>query len=141
VTPPAFEVDVGDHHDTALEQDLLGVERRGAVGALRDDAGPDARRVLDGDLALEGGRDEDVALELEALGRGQVPRPREPADRSILEEVRLHCLDVETALAMDGPVALRNRDDDRPSFLAELGAVVADVAESLDDDPFPIEAR
>ena len=106
--PSGVEVDVGDHQDAALEQDSLGVERRRAVGALRDDAGPDPRGVLRGDLALQGRRDEDVAVQLEPLGRGQVAGAGESADRARLVEMLLHGRDVEAVLPVDGPVALRD---------------------------------
>ena len=61
--------DVRDHEHAALEQDRVGLGRRGAVGGLGDDLGLDLARVLDGDLVLERGRDQDVALGLEELVR------------------------------------------------------------------------
>ncbi len=51
-----------------LEQDLVRLGRRRAVGRLGDEPGLDVAGVALGDLVLEGGRDEDVAVDLEDLG-------------------------------------------------------------------------
>ena len=60
--------DVGDHEDAVLEQDRVGLGRRRAVGGLGDHARLDPAGVPARDLVLEGGRDEDVAVDLEHLG-------------------------------------------------------------------------
>ena len=64
--------DVRDHEHAVVVQDLVGLGGRRAVGGLGDDLGLDPVRVGDGDLVLERGRDQDVALGLEELGVGDV---------------------------------------------------------------------
>ena len=59
--------DVGQDRDTALGEDRVGGERRGAVRGLGDDGGLDARRVVDRDLILVRSQNQDVAVELEQL--------------------------------------------------------------------------
>ena len=56
------DVQVGyDEHVASLEY-LVGLGRRGSVGALGDDLGLNARRVVLGDLLLAGCRHQNVAL-------------------------------------------------------------------------------
>ena len=57
--------DVGDDEDAVLAQQDVRLGRRRTVRDLGEDARPDARRVLAGQLALERGRREDVDRQLE----------------------------------------------------------------------------
>src|SRR5262245_53663495 len=50
-------------------------------------------------------------------------------------------LDIEPVRPVDRPIPLRNRHDHGAALPAELGAVVADVAEPLDDDALALDTR
>ena len=85
-------LEVADRHAAGVAQDVRDHERRrdlnrissasGVVGPLAASAmslGLDVARVARRDLVLEGGRDEDVAVDLEHLGVARCPsRPGSP---------------------------------------------------------------
>ncbi len=57
--------DVGDHQDAPLMKNGIGVGSGGAVGSFGHDARLDAVGILQGDLVLQGGGNQDVALKFE----------------------------------------------------------------------------
>src|SRR5690606_22948481 len=104
------------------------------VGAFPDDTGPDAVAVGRRDLVLECGGDEDVAVQLEGGGGlGQVRGARIVEDGAGLRPVLDDAVDVEAVLVEDGALPLGQADDECAALLEEVGCVIADVAEALDD--------
>ena len=91
--------------------------------------------LRDGDLVLEGGRDEDVAVDLEDLGVGDVDRAREALDRAVLLLPGDDPVDVETARGVDAAGRVADRDDRGALVPDEPGGDRAGVAEALDRDP------
>src|SRR5690606_11450724 len=86
--PACIEVDVGYDEDTAPEQDLAGIRGDGSVRRFRHDTRADPAYVLQRDLILQGGRDQDVAVQLQRLGRPlDVLGAGEPEDRAGLAPV------------------------------------------------------
>ena len=63
------QVDVGYYQDAFVEQDGIGIGGDGPVGGFANDFGLDAGRVVLRDLAFEGGRNEDVAVQNQGIGR------------------------------------------------------------------------
>ena len=95
----------------------------------------DPRRILLGDLALQRGGDEDIALELERILPARQPgRPGELDHAAALPPVGHHLLDVEPLRVGDGALRFRQSDQHRPAFLEESGGVVPYVAQPLDHD-------
>ena len=94
----------------------LGVGVRGgrAVGRLGDQAGLDPRRVPARDLVLEGGRDEDVAVDLEDIGIRDVGHAREALHGAVLALPGDDLGDVEAARVVDATRRVGDRDDARP---------------------------
>ena len=66
------------------------------------DAGANLEGVVGGDLALQGGEDQDVAVQLERLGGRQLPCTGEPADRIRPAQVPLGN-DIEAVLPVNKP--------------------------------------
>src|SRR5262249_46024410 len=102
-----IQVDVRNNQHTAVEENLFRLARRRAVRRLGDDLRPDLRRIVAGDLALEGGRDQDVAVRFKGRVRGRdVPGTREIHDRlRFLLELE-NRVDVEPGLTVDAALAL-----------------------------------
>ena len=125
-----------------LAEHLFGLRRRRAVRAFEHDLRFDARRVVARELVLERRRDQDVALELERRGgRLEVGRAGKVEDRfGRRRGAGTTASSSRPAAFDDRAFALGDRDDDRAAFPAELGDVVADVAESLHDHALAGEA-
>ena len=90
--------------------------------------------LRDGDLVLEGGRDEDVALDLEDLGVGDVGRAREALDGAVLLLPGDDLGDVEAARGVDAAGRVGDRDDRRALLGDQPRGDRAGVAEALDRD-------
>ena len=136
------DVAVGQDGDAALREDLVTLERHGAVGGLHHELGLDAVGVGRRDLLLQRGGDEDVARQLE---RSRAVRRVLPASESfesgLVVDPGTALLDVEALCVRDDAVTLDDRDDPCVVFLREkLRSMKPDVAESLHDDLFPGEA-
>ncbi len=127
-------VEVGQDHDVALEELLVGIGGGRSVGTLGDDLGLDLVDVLGGDLALESGGHEDVALEAHNLGGGHVLGLGVALEATVLLPVGQEVFAVETVGVVEGGVDFNQTDDLGSLSLEEFEGVVADVAESLDDE-------
>jgi hypothetical protein len=118
----------------------IGFRRGRTVGAFEDDLGLDARCILGGEHALERRRQQHVAFLLQGrLAVGDVGGPGEVQDRTFVAAIVEHLVFVEALRVRDGAFALGDHGDDAAAFATELGGVVADVAEALDDDAFAVE--
>ena len=124
--------DVGDHEDAVAGQDLVGLRGGRAVGRLGNEPGLDPAGVPLGDLVLEGGRDQDVAVDLQDLGVGDVRGAREPLDRPVLLLPAHDPGDVEALGIVDPAGRVGDRDDGRPFLADEPRRDRARVAEPLD---------
>ena len=130
------EVEVGDHGDAALAQDRVGLRRGRTVGGLGDDAGTHARGVVDRDLVLQRGRDQDVALLLEDLARfAQHLGGRVGCDAAVLAAVAADRLHIQPARVVERGVDLAHPDDQRARLRQFARGVEADIAQALHDDP------
>ena len=124
------------------EQLPLGRERHRAVGGLDDERGADAGRVGLGDLALDGGWNQNVALRLER-GRtvGDEARAGEAPDAARAGQVLGQGRRRETGIGENGAIVLDDADEAHAFFLGEAsGGVEAHIAEALDDHAFALEA-
>ena len=109
----------------------------GVVGPLAASAiepGLDPAGVALGDLVLEGGRDEDVAVDLEDLGVADVRRAREALDGAVLRLPGDDLGDVEPVGLVDAAGRVGDGDDRRALLADEPGRDRAGVAEALDRD-------
>ena len=132
--------DVGDQEDAALVEDRR--RPRASSGRWRP-----RRRclalivvgVLGRDLVLEGGRDEDVALDLEELRVGDVARRRgSPATVPCSFFQAMTALDVEPVGVVDAAGRVGHGDDRAsPRRAISCAAIDAGVAEALDGDRAP----
>ena len=126
----------------ACEQLLLGRERHGAVGGLDDQRRADSRGVDLGDLALDGGGNQNVAVRLEH-GRAvrDVARAGESPEAAGADQVLRERFGREAGIGENGAVVLDDAREAHAFFLGEArGGVEAHVAEALDDDPLAFEA-
>ena len=91
-------------------------------------------RVPRRDLVLEGGRDEDVAVDLEDLDVGDVRRAGEALDRAVLLLPADDLGDIETVRGVDATGQIRDRHDRRAFLGDEPSRDQAGIAEALDRD-------
>ena len=103
--------DVRHDEDVLRVQDLVGALRRRAVGALDDDLRLDVAGVLLADLVLVGGRDEDVAVELEQVLVADGLGAREALERLVLLVVGEQGRHVDAALDVDAAVDVGDGED------------------------------
>ena len=130
VTPPRCKV-------RGWETLLRGCGRpptRGSVRGLRDDLRVDARRVVFADLVLDRGGDEDVAVQLEELGVGDLVRAREPDHRARLALPGVDLLRVQPLGVVHAPAGVRHRDDACADLGHELRGERAGVPKALHHD-------
>ena len=106
----------------------------GPFGRLDDDLALQAARVLDGDLLLARGRDDDLARHLEDVRRADLAGVGVAGERAVLGAPAGHRRDVE-AVGIDEPgLGVGHRDDARADRIELGGGDRADVAEALDRD-------
>src|SRR6266566_1967128 len=127
--------DVRDHERAVLEEGDVGLGRRRAIRRLGDEPRLDVSGVAGRDLVLEGGRDEDVAVDLEDLLVVDVGRAGQALDRAMLLLPGDHPADVETGGIVDATGRVGHGDDGRALLGDELRGDRAGVAEALDRDP------
>ncbi len=133
--PAGVAQDVGDDGDVPLVEDLVGLRRRGAVGPLGHDLRLDLRRVVAGDGLLQGGGDQDVALQLQDLLVGQGIRSREAHHAPGLGLVETDRLRVQPVGVEDGaPGVADGHDGGALLIVEEAGRVVPHVPVALDGD-------
>jgi hypothetical protein len=132
---------VGKHvrhgDDASLKERLFGGKGGGAVSTLNYDFALKVVTVLLVDDLLDGGRDQDVALELHelvgvhiGLSGGSVVALKS----ATLVPPVLDGVNIQTTWVVNGRVVLDNANNFSTVLLHELGSPVADSAESLDDD-------
>ena len=132
----------GDDQDAACAQDLVGSGGDRSVGRFADDLGADVGRVGGGDLALDGRRDEDLAVQLEGRDRaGEVARSGEAEDAAGLGAMGRQGLEIDAFRPLDAALDLGDADQQGAGFAEVPGAVVADVAQALDHEALALDAR
>ena len=112
--------DVRDHELLGLPEDLVRLRGGRAVGGLGDEPRLDVAGVALGDLVLERGRDEDVAVDLEDLLVADVLRPGEALDGAVLLLPGDHPVDVEAIRVVDATRRVGHGDDRRLLLVDEL---------------------
>ncbi len=112
------------------------------MSSRRERLGAGPRRVGDGDLALDGGRDKDVAVSLKRAGAvGHEASGGEAFDAACSAEVFGYQIRRESGIAEDGAVALDDADEAHAFVLDEVArGVEAHVPEPLEDDALAFEA-
>ena len=126
--------DVRDHEDPALEHLLVGLGGRRAVGGLGDDSGLDVPGIPGSDLVLEGGRDQDVAVDLEDSRVADVLRAGQALDSPVLLLPAVDAADVETVGVVDATSRIRDGDHRGALIGDQPRSDRAGVAETLDRD-------
>src|SRR5204863_326405 len=84
-----------DERRAAIEERLVGLRGGRAIRRLGDDLGLDPVGVAVRDLVLERGRDQDVAIDLQHVGVGDVLGSGETLDSAVLLLPGNHPVDVE----------------------------------------------
>ena len=124
--------DVGDDEDAAVVQDLVGLRGGRPVGGLGDDLGLDLRRVGAGDLVLERGGDEDVAVELEQLVVRDLVGAGEADDGAVLGLPGAHLGRIEAGCVVDAAGRVAHRDDHGTLGLEQRRRDAPGIAVALD---------
>lgn len=126
---------VGDDDLALGDEVVVSIGGNGSVGSLTNDLGLDVLDVLEADLALEGGGDQDIALTLHDLdGSINDLGVAKATEGTLLGTVLEDGLDIDTVGVVGRDVVLTDTDDLGAVVLEELGSPVADVSESLDND-------
>ena len=128
--------DVGEHHDAAGGQEVVGRGLDRGVGRLDHDRGADRRRIGAGDHAAERRRNQHVAVgreEFRAGDRLAAAEADQPA--GVGPRVPQQFEHVEAAWIVKGVGGIAHRDDPTFGVVEILGGVGADVAKALDCDP------
>ncbi len=111
---------------------LVRLRRRGAVGELRQDPGPDPLGVVGRDLALQGRRSEDVHLELQQGRVADVLRTRNAQHRAVLRLPGTDGLDVQALRPVDAALRIGDGHDPGAYVREQGGRRGTGVAEALD---------
>ena len=147
-------LEIADRHAAGVDQDVrqddpaareqlpVGLKCHRAVGGFDDQLRADARGVGGGDLALQSGRHENIALRLKdrcaVLDETRAGKIPEAARTGAVPGERLG---IEAVVGKKGAVILDDADEAHAFFLdKEFRRVVADIAEALDDHPLAFEA-
>src|SRR5262249_9675381 len=131
--------DVGDHGHAAVLEDLIRFRRRGAVGALDHDPGPDAIGVARVDLGRHRRRDQHVARLLEELRIGERVGAGEIDDATAFGNVGFELADVDALRVPDGASEVADPGDHAAVVPKHARGHAADVAEALDHDALAAE--
>ena len=118
-------------------EDFVGLGRDRAVGEFEDDAGLHAGGVALVDHVLQGGRNEQLAIDRDEIvgGKsGDAVSPGKARDGS-LPLGRKQLADVETRRAMDRALRVGDRHDAVPVAGKQPRDVLAGIAEALDRHP------
>ena len=126
--------DVGNDEDFgALIEDEIGVGRGGTVGAFGKNAALNFWGVGGGDLAFEGGGNEDVAGGEEELFVGNWFGAGEASDHFVSGDVLIKGDEVQAGFVEDTPRDIANGDDFDAVAGQGMGGDGTDVAVALDD--------
>src|SRR4029077_9748039 len=123
----------------ALAEDLVGLDRRGAVRAFHDERRVDAVGVRAGELVLSGGENEDFAGELEELLVRDPLAAVVAGKRAVLRDVGVKGGNVEPGLGVDAARKAGDRGHSRAALVQPRRGHSADVPEALNDAGVPGE--
>src|SRR5690606_14448941 len=106
------------------------------VGRFGNDLRANAPGVLGGDLVFQRRRHKYVALHFEHLaGRGHLAGTGEVQNGTCRPQMLKDGFDIESCRVVNAAFLLGDGDDSGVAFpLQELGRMITDIAESLDDD-------
>src|SRR5690606_18086567 len=125
---------VGDDHRALGRDDVVGLGGGGAVGAFDQDARADQVGIVPGDLAFQGGRDQDFGLERpEFLGAERL-RVGGACHAAVFAHMVEQGQDVQAVGVVDDARVVVHRDDLGPGFVEQARGGAAHVAEALDGD-------
>lgn len=134
---------VRDHDYSFALQYLVAFERRRSVGTLQDYLGLDVLRIMHVYSAICCAGSEDIAFlpekESGILCLNLVAQ-RTVLERSVLGEVLLHFIRVETLLGVDAGVPLDDSDNFGALCMQDPREVITDVAEALHDDSLALDS-
>ena len=135
----SVEESVRYNHNPSFLEDCIGTRSCRSIRGFSNNRGFDSGRVFCCKLILKRGWHEDIALQLQTIVRILNNfSSRIPLDGSSFFTIHGNFFDVKSLWIIDATISLNNPNDACIRLHQELGGMVPDITETLDNDVFSV---